>query len=572
MMTRMQRFGVLLWCVLAGLTTWAQPAPAEYEQEYQAGLQALGRNEFARARSLLGPLTYSRHTHDLAPLAHYFYALASLKNGQPGDARRTLRQALERFPRWNKRSEAYYLLGHAAFAENDLTDALKQLNRADDPLLDADVATLKINYLSRMTDLAVLRRLQREYPDDALVATYFVNAVRKGAATKADADLAERLTRRFGEKPTGPAPKPATPAAPPVRAAERGKKAVYNVAVLFPFKIETLDALNRADGNQYAVDLYEGIRLAAQKLSTEGTNLNIQAYDLDNDAAAATALINNAVFQQTDLIIGPFYLEPHRIISDWATAQGIPLVNPTATNRQLIAGHPVQYLARPSWETQGRQAAEFVRRRFGKGPAVVVYGGSRADSLLAFNFHAALTQAKDEVLPPTRLAADRMSTWTALQTKLGTRRPAVVFIALTQRDAGPTVLSTLRRSTLKAPVLMPADAFDLDTSQPSDFGRDDVYLLEPDFIDIEKPTVREYRRLYFNRIHNIASRDAMLGYDLMLFFGRQLGQHGTAFPKNGLGQVGPDSLLLGGFDYRSTNDNQAVPILRYDGYRFETVK
>lgn len=573
-MTRMRIFGILTGFCLLSLVTLGQKAPAVYEKEYESGLQALRREDYTKARSLLGPLTYSRHAHDLAPLAHYFYALASLRGGQPADARRTLQQALERFPNWNKRSEMYYLLGHAAFADKDPAEALKALEKVDDPLLDADVTALKIRYLSRLTDGAALRRLQRDFPEDALVATYLVRAIRKTVptASKAELDLADRLARRFGERPTSTPSTPSPVPTAPTRAPERGKKAVYNVSVLFPFRIETLDALNRADGNQYAVDLYEGIRLAAQKLSDEGIKLNVQAYDLENSAQAATDLTNNAVFQQTDLLIGPLHSETHRIVSAWAATKGIPLVSPLASNRQLVADFPLQFLARPSWETQGRQAAEFARTHFGKGLSLVVYGPSRTDSLLAAGYFAALRAARADVLPPVRLVPDRASTFSALRAQLGSRRPVALFAAITQRDTGPALLTALRRSNLEAPVLLPADAFDIDTSLPTSFSGPDVYLLDPDFIDASKSSVREFRKLYFNRIHTIPTVHAMRGYDLMLFFGHLLGQYGTAFPKSGLGRVDSEQAVLAGFDYRSTNDNQALPILKHDSYRFVPVK
>jgi predicted negative regulator of RcsB-dependent stress response len=571
-MLSMRALGLFLVIGWLALPLHAQQAPADYERAYQSALQQLRRQDYEGARFTLASLTHARYTHALAPLAHYFYALASFRAKQYGDAKRMLRQVLDRFPKWNRRADAYYLLGAVAFAENQPLDALQWLSRIDDPLLDADVAALKNQYIGAMTDINVLRRLQREYPDDPVLGTYLALALRRGTPSRADQDLANRLARRFGESRPAPSP-PATPAAAPGKAAPRptGKKAVYTVSVLFPFDVEQLDALNRPDAsNQYIVEMYQGMRMAVQKLQTEGITINLQAYDVENDAKQADLLTRNAVFQQSDLLVGPLYAGSFPVVAEWARAQGVPLVSPLSIN-SLMAG-PGQYLMRSSVETQGRQAAEFARQRFGKGPVLVFYGTSRNDSLLAAEFYQTLARARVEVLRPVRITGNRATQLAEAKAQLGTRRPAGTLLAFLERDTGPGLITALRQAKIEGPVLVSMDAFPpVRPGQSVPYAGDQVYLWDSDFVDPNKPETRDFFKRYYNQVRSLATSSSYRGYDLMLFFGRVLGQYGTSFPARGLTLTNQEGFLRE-LNYRTSYDNQALPIVQHNGTTFERVR
>lgn len=54
----------------------------------------------------------------------------------------------------------------------------------------------------------------------------------------------------------------------------------------------------------------------------------------------------------------------------------------------------------------------------------------------------------------------------------------------------------------------------------------------------------------------------------MLFFGRQLARSGGQLRNRSALRSDTDDYLLSGFDYTKSNDNQIVPIVRYEGGRF----
>jgi hypothetical protein len=55
--------------------------------------------------------------------------------------------------------------------------------------------------------------------------------------------------------------------------------------------------------------MYQGAKLAKAQLQKEKINVNLQVYDISNDGDQMLEVLNNAYFQTTDLLIGPFILK-----------------------------------------------------------------------------------------------------------------------------------------------------------------------------------------------------------------------------------------------------------------------
>jgi ABC-type branched-subunit amino acid transport system substrate-binding protein len=322
------------------------------------------------------------------------------------------------------------------------------------------------------------------------------------------------------------------------------------------------------------VDLYNGIRLAVKKLQGEGTLINLFAYDVENDAATMQELVRNGPFQQMDLLIGPLYAESYKVAQAWAVEHDVPLVNPISTNRRLVEAAPNLFLAQPSLDQQAAAAAQFARQKFGTAPAVVFYGIDRPDSLLAAAYAAQLKQQNIEVLALRRNTMGSAETVAAAASLVGSKRIGHVFVASSQKGSGPAFLNALGRNSFgSVPVLLLAEGFTMSTVSASQFSGRDVYLLDPNFVDDEKPDVAAFQKNYLARYNTLPSSFAYWGYDLMLFYGRMLGKYGAGGLRDGVHrQPQREGYTLAGFDYTAANDNRAVPIVMYDDYKFVPVK
>ena len=142
-----------------------------------------------------------------------------------------------------------------------------------------------------------------------------------------------------------------------------------NIAVLLPFYIEenarryetdsvtlqggkkVLRVLNRPDnwiypGTLSFLEMYEGILLAADTLSSLGVDININAYDIKGDTSRVSGLIRSGRLDNMDLIIGPVHSSDLAVVSRFSTKMNIPVVSPVPLiDNSLLNGNPLLFMA-----------------------------------------------------------------------------------------------------------------------------------------------------------------------------------------------------------------------------------
>ncbi len=590
--------------LVAGQAARAQ-APADAQKRYKAAVRLVQTGDYTHAKTDLNAIIQRGDTY--APYAHYYYALAGFRQKDFTSARLMLKQLMSRFPNWSKMNDAQYLFAAVCMETGQYEDGLTALQRIGDPALRPDVVKMEQYFLGRITNLNRLKQINREYPDNRNVGLALIDLIQRTATDKSDLELSDRLTNRFGlparpvavsQPVSGPVSRPTTGTATPASMSSRPVRAkgYYNVAVLFPFRIDEFDADKRGRTNQYAYDLYDGIKMAKTHLQDEGITVNLFAYDIDNDANKALELISSPAFAQTDLIIGPLYTEPNRIATAFANQNGVALINPIATSSELIANQPMAFLAQPSVVRQAQKAAEQARTLNGSRRAAVYFGTARKDSLLALAYQAELKRLNYQIVDFRRLGGGAQAMAEAMTfsgpgtSMLGTptpnpsvqnpsvpgtapvERPGIslghVFFASSNDDDGPRLLDALSRRRVSGPVIATASAFDYYRNSISTFTRRDLYLLYPDFMDTSRPAVTEFQEQYAAKRNLIPSVFACQGYDLMLFFGRQLARSGLLSTSRANLRSDTDDYLLSGFDYTQNNENLIVPIVKYEDGRF----
>ena len=589
----------LTWLMVGLLWTLNQPAATaqsfpDAQRRYQAAVRLVRAGDYDRAKSELNYIIQQRGP--LAPYANYYYALAAFRQRNFTQARSSLKQIVENYSDWRKMNDVQYLLAAVSMELGQYEDGLTASQQVNDRNFQADIAKLEQNFIPRINDLNRLKKLNQSFPSDRVVGLALIDLIQRTASNKDDLELSDRLTNRFGVPGAVTArPVPATntatasrsttttnaPATSTMPARSSRPKGYYNVAVMFPFRLEDFDPEKRVRANQYVYDLYEGIKIAKAKLQEEGITVNLFAYDVDNDANKTLELVNSPAFAQTDLIIGPLYVEPNRIASAYANQSNIVLLNPIATSSELVANQPMSFLAQPSLTQQAQRALEQIRSLNGVNRRVAIYFGSaRKDSLLAVAYQQQLTQQNYQVVDFRKLSGSAQVMADAMQPGGSSPRPAPavateptpinlghVFFASSNDDDGTRMLDALSRRRVNGPLMVTASAFDFYRNSTSTFTRRDMYLLYPDFIDTSREPVTQFQEQYVAKYNTIPSVFASEGYDMMLFFGRQLARNGLQARNRTQLQSDTDDYLMSGFDYTQTNENHIVPIVKYEDGR-----
>ena len=535
------------------------------------GLSYYRQGKFDIAMREFSDITSINANDPYAPLAHFYYALSANKTKRYNDSNLMLRQLLTRYATWPQRDEAYYLLANNYFELGDHRKGFDFLNRIGDPSLGKDIQGIKQHFLKDVKDLQLLKSLNSEYPNDRVVALALVQLIQKASGNKADLELSDRLTNQYGIETAKPeavvSEPPATAPAKNPPYEKKWTKGYYNLAVLFPFRLDELKANKRYMPNQYAYDYFLGMQVARQQLKSEGILINIQAYDVGNEEDKILEMVNNVHFRQSDLIFGPLYSQTFEMVADYANINNIALLNPLATDSSLLVNGKLVYLAHPSLQTQVRQAVRLAKTKNRFPQAAIYYGHNAKDSTMAFTYRAELIRAGGKVLEMKEVEGSA-SEMNERISYFETEKPNHVVLFSTDVKAGPALMGALADRKLNGlPVIAVANSFDFNRVRPRGYGGN-LYLIETDYVDIMKDNVKIFQKDYFDKTNTLPSVYSYQGYDQLLFFGRMIGKYNERM-KDGIElRKYDEGYLLSGFDYTKSRENAVSAILVYDDSRW----
>jgi TolA-binding protein len=545
----MKRCLSLFFVLFATCLAFAQDA--DYQRKYESGKELLKAGKYDLAKEVFRPLMQEAEGNRYAAYAHYFYALSSLKTNKPDEARLTLLQLLEKYPDWPDVDNAQYLLANVAFEKKDYAAAFNYLGKIRTKAVKEDADNLKRHYVS-VTTANALKELQKKYPDDEVLAAVLVDKLMLSTDPE-DFTLAGQLNDKFklnrAEQIT--------------ESAKSEKKDVYNISVLLPFNYNQLVSDKTARNNQLAVDMFNGIQMAKDKLAEEGVNINLLAYDIGNEADPMLKLINQPDFAASDLLIGPLYGSTIKAAIAFAGQQRIGQINPITNNGQILQNNPVAYLFQPSVESQARYAANYALQTFPLKTAVIIWGASARDSVLAHNYRRFFTEGGGKVLSFKKMDKASVGQMEAALAGYDDTKAGHIFIPSAQQNIAINFMSVMEKTFSKVPVITMANWLDYHMINFDQYERRNVHFIFPEFVDYRKPEVIAFKQAYIAKRNLIPSIYAYQGYELMMRFGKALGEFGTNFHTGMQSKPASPGILLPGFNYNGSNDNQYVPIIKF---------
>lgn len=525
----------------------------DYLLRYKKAVQFYADQKYFEAREILLPLTNKKYENTISPYAHYYYALSAFKLNRFYDARTILRQLFDRFPDWRKMEDATYLYANIAFVENKPEEALQSLNRITSKMWRPEIENMEYMYLSKVKELSQLKQLYKVSPDNPIIAQLIIDHIQNSkTATREDLELSDQLTNQFnlgGNSGKKPSKKP-----------RKEDDDAINIAVMLPFRLFEFDPNKTNRANQYIYDMYVGMKLAQEKLASEQIDVNLYAFDIERDVTEANDVVNNRSFSKVDLIIGPLYPEVNKVANNFVKANDALQVHPLSNNLQLVSNDKNTFLASPSFETQAAKAIEYIVNEKSARTVTIYYGNTRKDSAFAYIYRDKALEKGLNVL-----AIKRYINVGDIDTK---HKPDHIFIAGSEQNLGPKIISALDKKRIIAPIIAASAAFDFEGSSLNIFNRD-LYLIQLDYMDREKEEVKNFRSAYINSQNITPSYYSYWGYDMLLFYGRML-KSGRSRLRNNLDSIEyTQGYTLDGFDYTNrSNENKIVPIIKYQDGRF----
>jgi len=555
-------------CMLASLVQ-AQNTQgnASLADRFARGRTLFLEGQYGQAIEVLRPLSRIEQGNAYVEYASFYFGLSALRDGQYDLAKNMFLQINSKYPKWEKTEEVNYWLANTYFNLQDYEQALALIKEMDASreVSNANKEDAKVmkNYFLDEATTARLQELLALHPEDKDIAT---NLVKNIAATLYDAEeqeLMDSLIEAFNidMASLGVASKEASV-----------KKNAYNVAVFLPFLYDKLIPSARKQGNQFVLDLYKGIKMAASDLQSEGINVQLHAYDTERSFEKMQSILQQDEIRGMDLMIGPLYPGPYRAATEYAMSNQKYMFNPLSSNPAAIGENPFAYLIKPSLITEGRAAARFAIDSLNRSHAVVITGATGQDSLRVSSFVAAFEEDGKRdviVLEEENFNRERIEEIVEMLNELG--EDNLIYVASGNELIISNTISAVVMAENQIPVIGSEEWLETSSLTYDQLENFDEYLIAPGFIDPENANIADFKDRFRREFYDVPNKYTYVGYDLMMYIGYMLDRYGVYFQEFYTGEENVNSLLYAGYNYFNANDNQLVPIIKYEDAQLKLV-
>lgn len=352
-------FGILYCSAILATSQSSQGEYLEAKRQFSLG-------NFSEAKQAFQSLSTDQV---FGEYASFYFALSALKLDQHQVAEDMLKQIRVKFPSWDKLQEVDYWLAYLSFDQGKLWQGFRQTESLPQNwknfLID--------NFLGKMS-LSGLDSAYALNPKNEYIGTYYAQAIQAQPYDEQDRLMLTELSEKFD---LSIRPNESLPLI---------KKEEYAVAVVLPFMYESLETPQTVIRNSIIFDLYQGMELAQKELEEAGVKLNLFPYDTKKKASVTSELIADGKLDNADVIVGPLYSGPSKEISEFSRRNEVTMINPVSSNGAIVADNPYSYLFKPSYSTQGREAARFAAQKFQDNKKVFIFYETDRDSIIANSY------------------------------------------------------------------------------------------------------------------------------------------------------------------------------------------
>ncbi|MBN2638196.1 MAG: LysM peptidoglycan-binding domain-containing protein [Bacteroidales bacterium] len=180
--------------------------------------------------------------------------------------------------------------------------------------------------------------------------------------------------------------------------------AEFKVALMVPLYLNLSDSINPAqflmqDQKNYApfafIKFLQGGLLATELMKQQGMDVQLYVFDVDQQLSKTDSVLLNPELKNMNLIIGPFYSRPFSMVSAFASANGIPIINPlTIRNEVLDQDHSVVKV-QPGTKYQLPIIRKYIQENQDLDKIFVIHQGNITDDSISF----AISDTISKILP-----------------------------------------------------------------------------------------------------------------------------------------------------------------------------
>ena len=587
------KYPSLLLAILLGLPMLSF---SQEQQKYLNGKELFKAGRYSLAMETFRELTNPEVPNGFNEYTSFYYALSAYHDGQLFIARDMFLQIESRYYQWRKMDEVYLWLTKIYFELDDFSRALEISAKIVSDQVNRQVRNLKAAELKRLDDLDDLKTLMEQFPNDSILAIVLVQRMSEQPMAVREIGLMESLVNKFDlNRSVFNVPD----------YSNNEKKASYNIAVIMPFMYNSLSDTRAIVRNSLVTSLYQGMLLAVDDLVNIGKQVNLFCYDTQRSEVKTSKILQNDEIQSMDLIIGPLYPEPSRVVSEFSYDYNINMINPLSSNGEVMGNNPYSFLYKSSTETQANATANFSKKTFSNKTAIIIYEQNKRDSLFACIYKEELEKDSFNIIwfkglneTNTRQTLDSI-TATYERDLIGEELDSLLelenypmnlrhkehsydpdewyeeLLVIAPESVGH-IMTASRKALFAAnsisAVAVRGDRIPLIGREewlyhPSAvFGQMEklgTYMVAPTFYNENSSKYKALKESIIKRFKVMPNQYHVIGFDMVLAVGELLHSNGKYFQVGIRNDQSVNSRLLPDLQFGNKNDNQIVPIIRF---------
>ncbi len=371
-------------------------------------------------------------------------------------------------------------------------------------------------------------------------------------------------------------------------------KRSYKVSVLLPFYLDLLDSSNSLgyrqsqavskdlfNKAQYAIDFYQGFKLAAQEKADQGLNLELQVYDTGKDSTRVTEIINSNELNGTDLLVGPLFLSNFLQVADYAKRKEINIVSPVKLSNKVLLGNDHVSKVATSEPIQTRFLGQYIYDSLRFTNLIVIYPDKFQDRKRMEVLKKQIKTASEANQDTTRMSPLREVFWNpkdlyGIKSKLKQDELNVIVAPSSDQSFVTRLLTSLNMMGNFKFKVVGLEAWQYFENIEIEYLHNlNVHLITSEFIDREHIDNVEFIQEFNDTYEAIPSNFAYLGYDVASYYLNLLHTGGSNFeimlPAEKMQGLGRKFYFVK-TGIESGFENHSSYILRYQDYKLVKVQ
>tara|TARA_X000001036_G_C20668580_1_gene801614 strand:+ start:121 stop:1899 length:1779 start_codon:yes stop_codon:yes gene_type:complete len=519
----------------------------------------------------------------------YYSGLCDFNLNKLESAQRKFEDIKSNHLRWPQIDEVNYWLVRLLLEKNEYEFSFKTFSDIKSNNIKNELYNFLDQKVEKINDFNKLRKWHEIYPNNNVISKYFGRKLLNEPLDKNIINKIQNILSNVSKE----------------NLFIDNENYIFKIAVLLPFMYNENDNSSIIRNNKFIMDLYNGMRIAINHLDSLGVNIKLYPYDTKRDPNVVKDILKSSSFNKMDLIIGPLYTSPVKLVSQYCLENKIFMINPLSNNNEIIDNNKYSMLFLPSNKTLAIKAAYYARKKFNKNKnAIIFYENNKVDSLIAsiyenemesygFNFIYkqkvnledsrlildSLTNSYELMLSkqeadsiseiPGRVVKDgrgieKLDTIYKYEEKFYIDDDSIghVFTVSSNSLLSSNTLSAVdvRNDTIS--VLGFDDWLNYDVNTFDQLKRLDVSFISRKYINFNSEISNFIKDKFINSYAEVPSENLFIGFGLINMIGKIVDKYGSYFQFGLRNENLIEGDVFESFQYNFMNDNQFVPILK----------